>query len=109
MTKRLPIRQGDVLLVPVESIPAKAKVKARDKGRVIIAYGEVTGHAHQIANPDSVGAEILTVGESATFIRLTKKAQLVHEEHGTLEVLPGAWEYRPQREWQYGESIKVVD
>lgn len=109
MTKRLPVRQGDVLLVPVDAIPDNAKVKSRDNGRVIIAYGEVTGHAHQIADPDAVGAEILTVGESATFIRLTKKAQLVHEEHGTIDLQPGAWEYRPQREWRYGQSIRVAD
>lgn len=107
--KRTPIRQGDVLLVPVDSIPEGAKVKPRDKGRVVIAYGEVTGHLHQIADPDSVGAEILTTAESATFIRLTKKAQLVHDEHNTLDVLPGAWQYIPQREHTMFGTRQVAD
>lgn len=41
-------RQGDVLIMRVEGkcVPG-AEVK-RDKGRVVLAYGEVTGHAHAI-------------------------------------------------------------
>jgi hypothetical protein len=106
-------RQGDVLLIRVASIPAKATPQKRDGGRVILAYGEVTGHAHQIADPDKVGAELLTapltVSESATFLRLAKKAQLVHEEHGTITLAPGTYEVRRQREYSYGENQRVLD
>ena len=102
------IRQGDVLVSRVASIPANAKPQQRDNGRVILAYGEVTGHAHQIADPDAVGAE-LTVAESATFLRLTKKAQLVHEEHATINIPPGTYRVVHQREWSYGENIRVAD
>lgn len=109
MTKRGIIRQGDVMLVPVESIPDGAIEKPRDNGRVIIAYGEVTGHAHQIANPDAVGAVILTTAENATFVRLTKKAQLVHEEHATADVPAGNYCYVPQREYRYGATMRVAD
>lgn len=113
MTKRdtrKPVRQGDVLLMPVTSVPAGAKIKPRDGGQVVIAYGEVTGHKHQIANPDSVGAEILTTAESATFVKLTKKAQLVHEEHATIEIEAGAWQYIPQRQMSdEDEPILVLD
>lgn len=101
-------RQGDVLLRLVEKIPAAAKPKARDNNRVILAYGEVTGHAHQIAVPDSVGA-VLSVAESATFLRLMKKAQLVHEEHATIDLPAGNYEVVQQREWLYGESVRVRD
>jgi hypothetical protein len=41
-------RQGDVLLIPVDEIPAGLKTVPRDNGRVILAYGEATGHAHAV-------------------------------------------------------------
>src|ERR1700752_1509049 len=41
-------RQGDVMPVQVGSLPAGAvQVKSEDK-RVVLAYGEVTGHAHGV-------------------------------------------------------------
>ena len=43
-------RQGDVLLIPTDAIPEKAKRVTRDAGRIVLAYGEVTGHAHAIAS-----------------------------------------------------------
>jgi hypothetical protein len=42
------LRQGDVPVVPVASIPIGAVPIARDGLRAILAYGEVTGHAHAI-------------------------------------------------------------
>ncbi|OGT54434.1 MAG: hypothetical protein A3E01_02990 [Gammaproteobacteria bacterium RIFCSPHIGHO2_12_FULL_63_22] len=41
-------RQGDVLIVPAKAIPKGVEPISRDKGRVVLAYGEVTGHAHAI-------------------------------------------------------------
>lgn len=113
-------RQGDVLIRRIDAVPAGAKPTPRDNGRVILAHGEVTGHAHQIADPDGVGAELLTmprtaplthqqVETNATFLRLTKKAQLVHEEHATIDLPPGAYEVVHQREYAYGESQRVLD
>jgi hypothetical protein len=47
--KQVPIhyRQGDVLAIAVKSIPADARETKRDEhDRIVLAYGEVTGHAH---------------------------------------------------------------
>ena len=41
-------RQGDVLIVPVRSMPGGMARRERDGGRIVLAYGEVTGHAHAI-------------------------------------------------------------
>ena len=101
-------RQGDVLLERIDKIPNGAKQKDQDNGRVILAYGEVTGHAHQIASPDEVGAT-LTVAESATFLRLAKKAQLVHEEHATVDLPAGNYRVVQQSEYLYGQSVTVRD
>jgi hypothetical protein len=46
-------RQGDVLIIPVRSIPEQRDLIEREDGRVIVARGEVTGHAHAIADERS--------------------------------------------------------
>jgi len=41
-------RQGDVLLRRVEHIPENVTPVPRENGRIILAHGEATGHAHAI-------------------------------------------------------------
>ncbi len=43
------IRQGDVLLVPISAIPPGCTDVALEGGRIVLMHGEVTGHAHAIA------------------------------------------------------------
>ena len=106
------IRQGDVYLIPVESIPDSAKPVAREGGRVILAHGEVTGHAHAITAPD---AELLaTPGATADmadrFLRLRSKAVLAHEEHGHIEVPAGSYRVVVHDEWSDEmEPRRVLD
>lgn len=49
-------RQGDVFLELIEDASSVevGKRLARDKGRVVLAYGEVTGHAHAIEEAGAV-------------------------------------------------------
>src|SRR5579864_1405536 len=51
-------RQGDVLIRRIASLP---KQKAQPRLTGILAYGEVTGHAHRIE--DLAQAEVLEIGE----------------------------------------------
>jgi hypothetical protein len=44
--------QGDVLMFPVAELPANLVPVARDNGRIVLAYGEHTGHAHAIHAPE---------------------------------------------------------
>lgn len=83
-----PLRQGDVFLIPA-AVPSKVTEVARDKGRVILAYGEVTGHAHAIASPS---ATLMRTETDERFLRIVEAAPLTHEEHGTIQIAPG--EYR---------------
>ena len=46
---RATIRQGDVVLFPVSKLPNGCKEVPNEKGRIVLAHGEVTGHAHAIA------------------------------------------------------------
>ena len=97
-------RQGDVLLVRVDRIPSGAKEVARRS--LVLAEGEVTGHAHRIVDD---GAVMLTTDERLTFVRLAKRAQLVHEEHATIEVPPGSYQVTRQREYHPAEIRRVAD
>lgn len=106
---RQPYRQGDVLLEPVATIPLGAIEQPRDRGRLVIAYGEVTGHSHVIDAPASE-ATILTTRENERFLRLVTAAPLVHEEHGTILVEPGLYRLPPQVEaTDDDEPIRVLD
>lgn len=92
-----PIRQGDVYLEPVASVPDGAKPrKSNVKGRHVIAYGEVTGHHHSVAVKD---AELLESAEDV-YLRIMRTTDLVHQEHGAITLEPGIYRYRPQREYK---------
>jgi hypothetical protein len=91
-------RQGDVLLRAVEAIPPRAKPVPPDGDRVVLAYGEVTGHAHAFAaarvsllREGRTGRSFLTVVEGG--------ARLRHEEHDPILVPAGSYEFIRQREY----------
>lgn len=99
-------RQGDILLRQVSTDPqdeqyADMLVKERDNGRCIVAYGEVTGHAHEV---DSETAEILRTTEETEqeFLRIMETAGLVHDEHETLSLPQGIFAIVRQREHDPG-------
>ena len=103
-------RQGDVLIERVDAIPAGAALRERDKGRVILAYGEVTGHAHAI--DDSVEAPTAVLLDSVdglAFLKVDALSRLVHEEHSTIELAPGNYRITTQREYEPEGWRRVAD
>lgn len=105
--KRVPrtYRQGDVLLVEVEKIPAAAKTVRRVGGRVILAEGEVTGHHHAIRDG---GVELLELGDERYLNVPEGGADLNHEEHSTIKVAPGDYAVVIQREYDDAEEWRRV-
>jgi hypothetical protein len=85
-------RHGDLLIVPVDSIPQGAKQTKKTKDR-ILAYGEVTGHAHRLS--DGLVLEL----EGRTYFKTTVETTLSHEEHGPLKFKPGNYMVTHQREY----------
>lgn len=77
------MRQGDVLVAEVESIPATAtRAVPREKdGNLVLAHGEVTGHRHRIP---SRHATMTRTETDARYMRVTAPVGLNHEEHKTL-------------------------
>lgn len=105
--KRLPVRQGDVLLVPIEEMLQGGKPVARVGGRVILAEGEVTGHHHAISDADVA----LVIGEmERRFLEVGDGgATLTHDEHAGIALAPGRYEVLIQVEYAPGELRRVAD
>jgi hypothetical protein len=91
----LSFRQGDVLLVEVDGIPEEATAEARS-GRIVLAWGEATGHAHAIHDRDA--RTFTHAGER--FLLTKSRAQLIHEEHGPIDLPEGTWRVVIQREYE---------
>lgn len=100
-------RQGDILLVPVKSIPNAVEVIERDQGRIILAYGEVTGHAHAIK--DKRATLFRDPKLAAIFMHISGDAPvaLEHDEHAAIHVPPGKYQIIRQREYS-PEAIRNV-
>lgn len=115
-------RQGDVFLVKVDKIPKGFKSRKTEK--VILAYGEVTGHHHRFEGgnvtafyKEPVDGENIVGG--GTMLRGTRTdvdyitvhaggAALVHEEHDAIPCEPGDYRVIRQREFDVLEGIRRV-
>jgi hypothetical protein len=103
------IRQGDILLIPVTTIPTGTPAPP-EHGRLVLAHGEATGHTHSIAERDDI--TLVTAGEAdglRMWLTLTAPAELEHPEHDTLTVPPGQYEVRRQREYRRQAIRRVSD
>jgi hypothetical protein len=90
-------RQGDVLVVAVDAIPPSATPVPGQDGRLVLAEGEATGHAHAVASPHAI---LLSDEETdRRFLRLAADAVLGHEEHAPILLPAGSYEVRRQREY----------
>ncbi|OHD24148.1 MAG: hypothetical protein A2Y38_24060 [Spirochaetes bacterium GWB1_59_5] len=99
------IRQGDVMLVPVERGGVKAK-DAREAGRIVLAHGEVSGHAHVV---ESIDADFYETVEGERFLSAPQGGTLVHDEHATLTIPAGTYRVVRQREYSPLEIRNVAD
>ncbi|WP_026342778.1 hypothetical protein [Nocardia sp. BMG111209] len=102
-------RQGDVLIVPMaeEAVPGhlrEAPGEPRDaRGRMVLALGEVSGHAHALTAP----GRLLRSDPSVRLLHLPEGGRLVHEEHAPI-VLPKGW-YRVVRQREYTPgAVRIV-
>ena len=92
-------RQGDVLFVKIEALPAEVALTER-KGQIVVE-GEVTGHAHRLA------AGRILEAQGMFFLEVLKATQVVHEEHHAIDLAPGIYQVIRQREYS-PEAIRTV-
>ncbi|MEH0416346.1 hypothetical protein [Streptomyces sp. B21-083] len=104
-------RQGDVLIVSlaegaVPEYALDAASEPRDgRGRLVLALGEVTGHAHAVAGPGRLIREAGVFGPM--LLHVPEGARVVHEEHAAISLPKGWYRVIRQREYLPG-SVRVV-
>lgn len=100
-------RQGDVLIERVANRRDVGDIVAREQGRIVLAHGEATGHAHAIDDVDATLYEAPTT--KARHLRVVRPTALLHEEHSPIELPPGLYRVRRQREYHPDELRTVAD
>jgi hypothetical protein len=103
-----PYRQGDVLLVPCTGIPAGAHEEATEDGRVVLARGERTGHAHTMAADRVCYFREDGSGQGLIYVSGSTPVELTHEEHAPLAIPPGSYRVVRQHEYQPQASPRTV-
>lgn len=96
-------RQGDVLILAVDAVPAGLE---KEKGPVILAEGEATGHAHRVKHRR---AKMFRGTDGARYLRLPTPATVDHEEHDRIELPAGDYQIVRQREYSPEEIRNVAD
>lgn len=92
-------RQGDIIIKPVGEIPQES-IPTKE---TVIAYGEVTGHAHRF--PEGAGAIFEHPATRRRFLRVIPGGlRITHEEHEDIPLPPGDYELIQQREWNWFEE-----
>ncbi len=102
------LRQGDVFLEKIDDPVDFQNMKKieRDKNRVILAYGEMTGHAHVVLSP---ATSLFEDPEGERYLQVEEDTSLDHEEHSTLPLYSGIYKVSIQREYSPKEIKRVVD
>jgi hypothetical protein len=96
--------QGDVIIKPVAKIPTEAKPLNRKE----LAYGEVTGHSHAIADLDA--AYLLAHGDELYMtVNASGGVEIRHEEHAPHVVPKGDYQVIQQVEDTEWGQQRVID
>ena len=103
-------RHGDLAIKQIDKLPKEAKVN-KSTDRLVLAYGEVTGHKHQVKSLTDDTLVNVWKDLKNTYVQVEKgKAELVHEEHDTITFDIGPiYIVKIQRERDpFTESIRQV-
>ena len=124
-------QQGDVVMFQVDkatydkntraNIEAKVAYNTQSHNNAVLAFGEVTGHKHQIHMKDMLDAAEVTLsmgynrtaGEDVPegFCVQNETVTLTHEEHNPVDIPPGYYMVRIVREMDHitGRARYVAD
>ena len=100
-------RQGDVMIVEVERTESTLAQVDRENGRIVLAHGEVTGHAHAIASSDAM--LFMDAKTLDRYLDVKAPVTLDHEEHSRIELPIGFYRVIQQREYRPEGIRRVAD
>ena len=124
MTKTMiQLRQGDVQLQQVSALPSGCTPIAPEGNRIVLAHGEVTGHAHAIYDHLSASEEIAEAAiaraqtkarlwkapNGVRYLEVTETVTLRHEEHTQHTLPPGIYKLPTQVEYTPAALRRVAD
>lgn len=102
-------RQGDVLIVQIEDdsvlVGPTAPIK-RESERIVLAHGEITGHAHAILEKE---ANFVLTADNRRILITDVPVQVVHEEHEPISLPAGKFEIIHQVEYTPARMRPVFD
>lgn len=116
MNSKTIIRQGDVCLIP-SALPPGCTAVPLDNGRIVLAHGEVTGHAHaidlpqwarEIADGAIARARLWQSPNGDRYLEVRETVALTHEEHTAHTIPPGVYELPVQVEWTSEHQVRKV-
>ena len=108
ITRRGIVRQGDVLLIPVDAVDATLTVVApKDPRGLVLAEGETSGHDHRVFGRgaklfhfrDTRSDRVLVVGRSGADVRVVGGGSGGVDRHTPISLLAGAYLVRVQKQW----------
>lgn len=105
--------QGDVLCIRIDKLPDDAKELMPDGRDWIISHSE-TGHHHTIGVAPGVVKLFQSSDPLKSYLEVSNKAvtlehQRPYDTHTALELKPGVYEMRRQREWIPQGFQRVAD
>lgn len=107
-----PIRHGEILLMPVKSIPTGRKMTITKVDQFIVGHSE-TGHHHVLESNKDITFEVTQDEKEQLYFRLFVPTNLVHkkatDKHKTLKVPAGLYKRFHDTEYDpFGKVIRAV-
>ena len=93
-------RQGDILLISIESLPENLKEKDKT-----IAEGETHGHSHKFTSEQ---VQVFEDDSGNQFVEIQQESKLIHEEHAELAISEGTYFVVQQREFDILDGLSNV-
>lgn len=96
-----PVAQGDMLIIPISDLPLNLKGATPEGAHFILAHSE-TGHHHVI---ERAKAEVYESADDSfiAYVKALAPADITHQRpfdtHETVQLSPGLYEIRRQREY----------
>jgi len=95
-------RHGDILL---KAIKLNSKLKSLGKfNQYVLAEGETTGHKHTLVAKPQTYFEVLEDEKGQKYLKLEREAELTHQEHKTIKIMPDFYVIGNEREFSYEDQ-----
>jgi len=105
MKNKFYARQGDLGITSIQKLPDNLKELKTN----VLAYGETTGHKHQLLETMPQQFSILEDKNGNQYLEINQPTDLIHEEHKTITIERGFYIIKREREYDYfAEEIKRI-